>query len=591
MGLKVYPNFSPRLVLVRAPDVEISMQELHNQLREWEELRQNLSFEEIIYSSGKDYLDESTSVGITLRLLNALVAFESRFTSVASGIVFSGCTPARLADPAASFQTAGVLPGASVINLDDQSATTVLEVVDENILTTFSLKDGIVNNWTAGDHYKIWNETQCNLSGGNLTARDSLNAPLDPIFPTFGTQIIKTSSSSATLLEEENIQYSSFGGGVSIDTVNGIGIDDHSLAGNKEYPVNNIPDAVTIAINRGFGVLYIVGDVTFDSGDDVDGFIIEGQNEVKSYITVNPVASTVGCTFKNASIEGTLSENSLIEKCRISDLNFSGGCICECMLLGKITLTGSNSTQFVKCSDGLPGPGIPEIDCGGSGRDLGIWGYHGGIKILNKTGPGDKVSINLTTGRVVLDSTVTAGEVLVKGVGLLEDYSSGATVDFRGLISVSTVWDVASSLHNIPGTMGALQNTGGTGGTVSVSGFYFVHQNYNYDEADDELDGLIWVQTESGVIYSPVNANIGIYNQSGGLVFSMSDNSADGQGMFHVNKTLAGLSIGEPYTAAASVVISSGLVATGNFALFPGVTISGVSGGTSNPFPNIIEVG
>jgi len=114
----------------------------------------------------------------------------------------------------------------------------------------------------------------------------------------------------------------------------------------------------------------------------------------------------------------------------------------RCMLMGTIVLSGSRDTNFIDCEDGLPGLGLPTIDCGGAGRNLGIWGYHGGIKIQNKTGP-EKISVNLDTGRVVLDAaTVTDGEIVIRGVGVIEGGVSGtAVLDVSGLINPSIVAD------------------------------------------------------------------------------------------------------------------------------------------------------
>ncbi len=58
---------------------------------------------------------------------------------------------------------------------------------------------------------------QCNISGGNLVAVDDLGAPINVVQTTAFTQVILTSSSSATLQESAAIEFSSFNGCVTMD--------------------------------------------------------------------------------------------------------------------------------------------------------------------------------------------------------------------------------------------------------------------------------------------------------------------------------------------------------------------------------------
>ena len=51
------------------------------------------------------------------------------------------------------------------------------------------------------------------------------------------------------------------------------------------------------------------------------------------------------------------------------------------------------------------------------------------------------MSIDLNSGQVVLDSTVTNGTIVIRGVGKLTDNSVGATVDATHLLSPDSIAD------------------------------------------------------------------------------------------------------------------------------------------------------
>lgn len=70
------------------------------------------------------------------------------------------------------------------------------------------------------------------------------------------------------------------------------------------------------------------------------------------------------------------------------------------------------------------------------------------------------MSIDLLSGQIVLDSTVTAGIFRVAGVGRLIDNSSGTTVNKDGLINnqsiAEAVWNALVSAYTVAGSFGQL---------------------------------------------------------------------------------------------------------------------------------------
>lgn len=303
-----------------------------------------------------------------------------------------------------------------------------------------------------------------NLFGANSNVADVTNV----------NQVSVRSANSAGLVTSQAIEYSEYGGGVHIDVVGGESGTIYPI-GTLRRPVNNVTDAVLIANSRGFDSLHILGDITFDTGDDVSGFIIIGQNASKTAITVNAGADTLGCEIRNAFIQGNLDGGTTLRGCVIQDLNYINGYVYHCMINpGTISLGGVSTAHFLDCYSGVPGTGTPTIDMNGTTNDqdtpLAIRNYNGGIKLIQKTGTGS-VSVDLGSGQVVLDSSCVDGQVVVRGDGKVVDENgvellTGTINGSLDLLNETTsghlspqaiansVWDSAITDHNITGSFG-----------------------------------------------------------------------------------------------------------------------------------------
>ncbi len=77
---------------------------------------------------------------------------------------------------------------------------------------------------------------------------------------------------------------------------------------------------------------------------------------------------------------------------------------------------------------------VPTIDMGGSGSSLAVRNYNGDLLIKNKTGA-EAINIDLNSGHIVLDETVVAGNIKIRGTGKLTDNSVGAVVDSVDLVN------------------------------------------------------------------------------------------------------------------------------------------------------------
>jgi hypothetical protein len=248
-------------------------------------------------------------------------------------------------------------------------------------------------------------------------------------------------NNAAGLINNLAIEYASFNGGVTVDVTTSYSGTVYPV-GTPQRPVNNLDDAFLIAEVRGFPLFYIKGDLDITASvPNMLGYTFVGEGMDRTTIDLDPLASVENCSYQHANVMGTLDGNSRLQWCQIEDLIYVKGFIEQCVLApGTITLGGSDEAHFLDCWSGVPGLTTPIIDLGGSGQSLALRNYNGGITLKNKSGV-DPVSIDLNSGQVILEDTVTNGDIVVRGVGTLTDNSTGsANVISDGLLSPDTLW-------------------------------------------------------------------------------------------------------------------------------------------------------
>jgi hypothetical protein len=249
--IAVWWNLSPRIILVEADSVEITIQDLYDTCRDLEDNVANMDNPFLISAGGKEALGGQVFVGITATLQNAQVAFEQRTTAVSDGSATSTTDDTILTDLGADFVADGVVRGSIVHNHTDGSSASVMIVDSPTSLRVSTLTGGLDDTFESGDLYDIFLTVQCNIAGGNLVALDSVGANLDPVFPTSYTQVIRTSSSSATLQELEAIQFGEYNYGVTVYPFSPYSGTEYPV-GTARQPVNNFSDALLIAAEKGF---------------------------------------------------------------------------------------------------------------------------------------------------------------------------------------------------------------------------------------------------------------------------------------------------------------------------------------------------
>jgi hypothetical protein len=355
---------SPRLLTVAAPSVEITIQDLVDTCRYFENLPQGMLHPKLIDAAGKEFLGGITYVGVTATLQNAVLAFEAR----------------------------------------------------------------------GGPSWVL-----CTISGGNLVALDDVGAVIDPRYPTAFTTVDRTASASATLQEQEALQYSSYGAGVSLDVTSGNSGTDYPV-GNQEYPVDNLADAIAIANDKGFKTIFIEESMTLAS-ETVSNLKFIGRSHVLTEVTIDPSLVCDGVTFENCNVAGTLDGGTHIDHSTVGSITYVNGHIHDCGLYGTITLAGSEDAVLDNCIQ--LGTASPIVDMGGSGQNLSVTKYDGQLTITNFSGVANVAAIGVSSGHVILDATVTAGGIIVAGTGVLTNNATSVTfLNTDGLMSRQTITEI-----------------------------------------------------------------------------------------------------------------------------------------------------
>lgn len=253
-------------------------------------------------------------------------------------------------------------------------------------------------------------------------------------------QVSIQGNNAAGLIQVPEIQYSAYQNAVTIDVVNGTAGQAYPI-GTKESPVDNLTDALFIANLRGFDTLDIIGNFTFPTSPAVDNLVIRGQSASKSTFTLTAAALITNCIFEDATIDGELDGGNDIVNCIVGNLNYIDGLVVDSLLTGDIVLNGTLA-EFINCSSGVAGGAQTAVlDLGGGGADLIVRNYNGGLTLENYTTGTDDVSIDMASGQVIMDSTISAGTFTVRGVAKLVDNSTGTAVVVNELLESATVND------------------------------------------------------------------------------------------------------------------------------------------------------
>jgi len=265
-----------------------------------------------------------------------------------------------------------------------------------------------------------------NLVGANSNIGDVTNV----------NQVSIRSANSAGLTFSEQINSQSFiNASVYIDIDNGLSGTSFPR-GTPTDPVNNYPDAFIIATKQKLRRFSVFGAVVFSATDVADNAVFVGDSPLDSSMILTVGSSTDKTSFSSLSVSGTLTGQGEFNKCQINALSDFKGFMYECAIAGPITInsTAVVPVRFIQCVSDVAGTGTPVIDVNGANCSVSVRNYTGGLELQNFSA-GNNASIDMLSGRVVLDSTCTSGTIVVRGICQLVDNSGpGCTVVIDGLV-------------------------------------------------------------------------------------------------------------------------------------------------------------
>lgn len=474
---------SPRIITVLSASTEVTVQDIVDTAREAEDELVNMDnavLVDPVNTGGKQDLGDGVQVDISCQLNDAQISFQNRAgTVLESGSITTATAQSTsgtiaLIDSGAYFLTSGSSRQDIVINWTDRSICTILDAPSENQLNCTPLSGGTDNDWGVSDVYAIYPVEQCSVAGGNLVAVDVTGSSISSVFQTFGTQIVRTSSASATRVNQESLEIGSFLGGVAVHTVSGSTGTAFPI-GTRQQPALSLVNAKSIAEERGFNTFFLLnGQVLNDGLDFSKGFIFKGDSPVSTFLTVNPDINVENCEFVDCTISGTLDGGNIFRQSSIVDINYVNGFVFQCGFLGSVTLGGGADAHILQCYSLVPGDVQPVINLGGAGQSLGLRDYTGGVRLVSGSGD-DQHSIDMSAGHVVLDPSIVSGTFIIRGNARLTDNSGiGATVLTGGLMQGSEdiaehVWDIQlTPAHTGSNTAGEFLFGAGGGASPTV---------------------------------------------------------------------------------------------------------------------------
>ena len=225
---------------------------------------------------------------------------------------------------------------------------------------------------------------------------------------------------SAGLISQLAIEFSEYAEGVFFDPTNSTGkatSGTFTPAGTRRSPSDNLADVKTILSARGLSKIRLLGNWTTGATDNIDEYTMVGEGWNYSTITVTSGCSTSNTEFEDVAGTGTLSGIVEMRRCKLLALSGLLGTVKNSVLSANLNFTGTSADlmEFLNCDQGSTALGVLTFDMNGDGPALSMRKVCGGFKLTNKSGTA-KVVVDYVAGQFQMDSTVTAGTIIVRGM-------------------------------------------------------------------------------------------------------------------------------------------------------------------------------
>ena len=211
--------------------------------------------------------------------------------------------------------------------------------------------------------------------------------------------------------------------------------------GNELRPVNNISDAILIAIREKVTQIRIHDTATTQAGDDLRGLTVSGISGATSSLIITAGTLTQGIIIKDLNLNGDLDGlGSVIERCYIGNVSGISKFVYESYFYG--TAKFSANTAVTYCRIGPDAPGQTAIlDFDGNAITIIVSGWDAGRILFDNMITNSFGGAAGTGGRVIAGADNTGGTVVYGGALLFEDTLGGVLDDIRDAGAATAVWE------------------------------------------------------------------------------------------------------------------------------------------------------
>jgi len=228
-------------------------------------------------------------------------------------------------------------------------------------------------------------------------------------------QVIPTNS--AGLIDLEILTSSAYQGRVVVSPMMGQAGTTKPI-GTFERPVDNMTDALTIAIREGIDTFYFLESLTISTGDFSTGYNFLGSSPANT-LTILAAANVSHCNFKNTKLTGALDGVNLVDKCSCIGITGLSGFAEKCDFSGTTTFSGD--CGIFECYSGTPNTPTPVFETGTSNIIFRDW--HGNIEIGAMTA--GTIVLEVYGGGVTFNAGCTGGTAYCRGATSVPTTVSG----------------------------------------------------------------------------------------------------------------------------------------------------------------------
>jgi hypothetical protein len=263
------------------------------------------------------------------------------------------------------------------------------------------------------------------------------------------------SANSAGLQDLNSLQAASFSNGITINTSSSYAGTLFPV-GTRQFPVNNITDAVQIATNRGIKNINVASDLYLMAGDSAPNLRFIGDSVV-TIMYVDGYADVTGCEFNLLTLAGSFGPGTLVRECSLGNVIFAGAIIYESGFSDNIQIVGAAPGILLECfsiTGELHVLNVPSVDASVLGGNMTIRGYNGVLHIANLTND-FTISLDFDAGILHILPTCTNGTIIVTGNAEVQSEGTSIVIDKTVQASIpANTWNRSIGSISTPGSVG-----------------------------------------------------------------------------------------------------------------------------------------